>query len=253
MKLPGTCWVRMSAKPVVIFGAGSYAQVANVYLTVDGGRDVVAYTVHGEYVQSDTFSGLPLVAFEDLLAEYPPDRVELLVAIGYQRLNSARREIYEQCKAFGYRFVTYVSSRAMVMSEHPIGENTFVFEANVIQPFVEIGDNVVLWSGNHIGHHTRIEDHCFIASHAVVSGHVNIGESCFVGVNATFRDGISVGPRCVVGAGAVVLADQQEGTVLAATATPPHVKRATSFAAFEAVNDACSQLKGRRELVAKGL
>jgi sugar O-acyltransferase (sialic acid O-acetyltransferase NeuD family) len=215
----------MSDKPVVIFGAGSYAQVANVYLTVDGGRDVLAYTVHGEYVESDTFSGLPLVAFEDLLSDYPPDRVEILVAIGYQGLNRARREIYEQCKALGYRLVTYVSSHAMVTTEHPIGENTFVFEANVIQPFVEIGDNVVLWSGNHIGHHTRIADHCFIASHAVVSGHVNIGESCFVGVNATFRDGISVGPRCVVGAGAVVLADQPEGTVLAATATPPHVKK----------------------------
>ncbi len=46
-----------------------------------------------------------------------------------------------------------------------------------------------------------------------------------MGVNATFRDGIAVGPRCVVGAGAVVLADQQEGTVLGATATVAHTKK----------------------------
>lgn len=215
----------MGDKPVVIFGAGSYAQVASVYLSADSPREVLAYTVHGQYAESDTFSGLPLVAFEEILSDYPPDRVDILVALGYQGLNRARREIYQQCKTLGYGFVTYVSSRAMVMTEQPIGENTFVFEANVIQPFVEIGDNVVLWSGNHIGHHSRVEDHCFIASHAVVSGHVNIGESCFVGVNATFRDGISVGPRCVVGAGAVVLADQGEETVLAATATSPHPKK----------------------------
>jgi sugar O-acyltransferase (sialic acid O-acetyltransferase NeuD family) len=215
----------MSDKPVVIFGAGSFAEVATIYLTDDSPRDVLAYTVDGEFVESDTFCGRPLVAFEELAGSYPPDRVDLLVATGYQGLNSVRRGIYERCKQLGYGFVTYVSSHAMVMTDRPIGENTFVFEANVIQPFVEIGDNVVLWSGNHIGHHSRIADHCFVASHAVVSGHVSIGESCFVGVNATFRDGISIGPRCVIGAAAVVLADQAEGTVLGATETATHPKK----------------------------
>jgi sugar O-acyltransferase (sialic acid O-acetyltransferase NeuD family) len=212
-------------KPVVIFGAGSFAEVATVYLANDSPHEVLAYTVDGAYVNSDTFAGLPLVAFERLLDSYPPDRVNLLVATGYQGLNRLRRNIYEKCKALGYDFITYVSSRAMVMTDHPIGRNTFIFEANVVQPFVEIGDNVVLWSGNHIGHHSRIADHCFIASHAVVSGHVDIGESCFVGVNATFRDSISIAPRCVIGAGAVVLSDQHEGAVLAASGTPLHPRK----------------------------
>jgi sugar O-acyltransferase (sialic acid O-acetyltransferase NeuD family) len=212
-------------KPVVIFGAGQFGEVASVYLTRDSPRDVVAFTVDGEYVDADTVGGLPLIAFEELLESHPPDRVDLLVALGYQGVNRARREIYERCKQLGYGFVTYVSSRAMAMTDRPIGENTFIFEANVVQPFVEVADNVVLWSGNHIGHHSRIASHCFIASHVVVSGNVTIGESCFIGVNATFRDGISVGARCVVGAGAVVLADQEEGTVLGASATPAHAKK----------------------------
>jgi sugar O-acyltransferase (sialic acid O-acetyltransferase NeuD family) len=215
----------MSDKPVVIFGAGSFARVAAVYLAQDSPRELLAYTVDGEYADAEKFGGLPLVPFEDLLESYPPDRVDLLVATGYQGVNRLRREIYERCKELGYGFVTYVSSRAMSMTDGAIGENTFVFEANVIQPFVEIGDNVVLWSGNHIGHHSRIGSHCFIASHAVISGHVTIGDNCFVGVNATFRDGISVGPSCVVGAGAVVLEDQEEGTVLGATATVAHPKK----------------------------
>jgi sugar O-acyltransferase (sialic acid O-acetyltransferase NeuD family) len=212
-------------KPVVIFGAGQFGEVAAVYLSKDSPREVVAFTVDGEFVTAKTIGGLPLLAFEELLESHPPDRVELLVALGYQGVNALRKSIYERCKQLGYQFVTYVSSGAMTMTDHPIGENTFVFEANVIQPFVEIGDNVVLWSGNHIGHHSRVGDHTFIASHAVVSGNVTIGESCFVGVNATFRDGISVGPRCVIGAGAVVLADQDEGTVLGATATVAHPKK----------------------------
>jgi len=220
------------SKPVVIFGAGSFAQVAAVYLERDSPRQVLAYTVDGDYVGSDSFAGLPLLAFEALADEYPPERVDLLVATGFRGVNAVRREIYERCKQAGYSFVSYVSSRAMVMSDHPIGENTFVFEANVIQPFVEIGDNVVVWSGNHIGHHSRIGSHCFIASHAVISGHVTIGESCFIGVNATFRDGIAIAPRCVIGAGALVLADQEEGTVLAAQATPVHPRKSWELRNF---------------------
>jgi sugar O-acyltransferase (sialic acid O-acetyltransferase NeuD family) len=215
----------MEHKPVVIFGAGSFAEVAAVYLEKDSPREVVAFTVDGQYVHQDTLAGRPVIAWEQLIESHPPERVDLLVALGYQGVNRVRREIYERAKALGYGFVTYVSSRAMNMTDEPIGENTFIFEANVIQPFVDIGDNVILWSGNHIGHHSSIASHCFIASHAVVSGHVKIEEECFVGVNATFRDEITVGARCVVGAGAVVLGDQSEGTVLGASATAPHPKK----------------------------
>ena len=66
-----------------------------------------------------------------------------------------------------------MSSDAYLVTEVEIGENCFIFEANVIQPFVRIGDNVVMWSGNHIGHDSTIGSHCFIASHAVISGNVD--------------------------------------------------------------------------------
>jgi sugar O-acyltransferase (sialic acid O-acetyltransferase NeuD family) len=219
-------------KPVVIFGVGAFAQVAEVYLRKDSPREVIAYTVDSEYVTANEFAGLPVVAFEELLQSYPPDRVDLLVATGFRGVNTVRRGIYERCKQHGYGFVKYVSSRAMAMSDEEVGENTFVFEANVIQPFVRIGENVVVWSGNHIGHHSRIGDHCFIASHAVISGHVVVGEMTFIGVNATLRDGIVLGPRCVIGAGAVVLRDQQEGTVLRAIEAPVHPKKSWELRNF---------------------
>lgn len=222
----------MNDRPIVIFGTGSFAQVAAVYLRKDSLREVIAYTVDGKYLIQDTLSGLPVVPFEELLEIYPPDRVDLLVATGFRGVNRFRREIFQRCKQIGYTLATYVSSDAFLMTDEPIGENTFVFEANVIQPFVEIGDDVVLWSGNHIGHHSRIEDHCFVASHAVISGHVTIGEGCFVGVNATLRDGISLSPGCVIGAGAVVLADQDAGTVLRAPRAAAHPKKSWELENF---------------------
>jgi sugar O-acyltransferase (sialic acid O-acetyltransferase NeuD family) len=222
----------MSEKPVVIFGAGPFAQVAAVYLERDSPREVVAYTVDREYADAEVFAGLPLIPFDELAELHPPENADLLVATGFSGVNRVRREIFERCRERGYGFVRYVSSRAMVMADAPIGANTFVFEANVVQPFVEIGENVVVWSGNHIGHHSRIADHCFIASHAVIAGSVTIGESCFIGINATIRDGVTIGSGCVVGAGALVLGDLDEGTVLAATATPPHRRKSWELRNF---------------------
>jgi sugar O-acyltransferase (sialic acid O-acetyltransferase NeuD family) len=198
---------------VILFGAGDYARVAAAYLDRDGEHHVVAFTVDGAYMQIRELLGRPVVAFEDMVKSHPPERVKLLVAIGFSGLNERRREVYERCKGLGYSFVKYIDSRAHQTGELEVGENTFIFEANVLQPFVRIGNNCVLWSGNHIGHDSTIEDHCFIASHAVISGNCSIGHSCFIGVNATIRDGVRVAPRCLVGAGATILKDTEEGDV----------------------------------------
>jgi sugar O-acyltransferase (sialic acid O-acetyltransferase NeuD family) len=191
----------------VIFGVGDYAQVASVYLDEDSPHEVVAFTVHERYLESPKVLGRDVIGWERLAERYPPDAADMLVAIGFSGVNRVRTAIYEQCKAAGYRLISYVSSRAAHFGKLELGDNCFVFEDNVIQPFVRIGNNVVIWSGNHIGHHSVIEDDCFIASHAVISGHVTIGRGSFVGVNATFRDGVTVAPECVIGAGAVILHD----------------------------------------------
>jgi sugar O-acyltransferase (sialic acid O-acetyltransferase NeuD family) len=114
------------------------------------------------------------------------------------------------CKSKGYKLITYINSKATHWGEIEVGDNCFIFEGNVIQPFVKIGNDVIMWSGNHIGHDSSIGDHCFIASHAVISGNVRIGPYCFIGVNATFRDGIIVAPECIIGAGALILKDTIE-------------------------------------------
>jgi len=206
---------------VVVFGTTDFAQVAAEYLRADSPHDVVAFTVHERYIDEPELLGLPVVPFEQLTERHPPSSTAMFVAIGFSGVNRTRRAMYEECKAAGYELVSYVSSKALPFGELELGDNSFVFEANVIQPFVRIGSNVIVWSGNHIGHHSRIGDHCFIASHAVISGNVTIGEECFVGVNATFRDGVQVAPRCVIGAGALIMKDTEEGDVFSVPGTKP--------------------------------
>ena len=217
---------------VVVFGTGDFAQVALEYLRRDSPHDVVAFTVHERYLESAELLGVPVVPFERLEETHPPSQCAMFVAIGFSGVNRTRRALYEECKGNGYELISYVSSRAIHVGELDLGDNCFVFEANVIQPFVRIGSNVILWSGNHVGHHSRIGDHCFIASHVVISGGVTIGEETFVGVNATFRDGVTVGPRNVIGAGALIMKDTAEGEVYSIRGTEPRPVKSRDLQGF---------------------
>lgn len=206
-------------KPLVIFGTGDIAELVLSYFETDSEFDVVAFTVDNEFIGSSEFCGRPLVDFERVAELYPPENFYLFVALSYSKLNALRKAKFEAGKAKGYRFASYISSRASILNENQIGENCLILEDNTIQPFVRIGDNVTLWSGNHIGHHSTVDDHCFIASHVVISGGVKIKRQCFIGVNATLRDHIVIGDKCVIGAGALILSDTEPEGVYVGAAT----------------------------------
>ncbi|MBN8893864.1 MAG: acetyltransferase [Rhodanobacter sp.] len=200
-------------RPLVLVGAGEFAQIACEYFEHDSDYDVVAFSVERDYLVQPTLAGRPVVAFETLEADYPPADVDVFVAVPSSQLNRLRTRLYREAKRRGYRLATYVSTRAFVWRNAEVGENSFIFEGNVIQPFVRVGSNCILWSGNHVGHRTVVRDNVFIASHAVISGYCEIGESSFVGVNTTFNDHVKVAPDNVIGAGALVTRDTEPGRI----------------------------------------
>ncbi|WP_150468060.1 acetyltransferase [Francisella sp. SYW-9] len=197
---------------VIIFGVGQIADIAHFYLTNDSEHQVVAFTVDKEFLSFRSFHDLPVVAYEELLEKYPPSDFKLFIPISYKKVNKLRAEKFYDVKAKGYECISYISSKA-VYYDTPIGENCFILEGNVIQPFTEIGDNCILWSGNHIGHHSKVGNHCFIASHIVVSGSVTIGDYSFIGVNSTVRDNVMIGDGNVIGAGSVILSNTNANAV----------------------------------------
>ncbi|MBB3123546.1 sugar O-acyltransferase (sialic acid O-acetyltransferase NeuD family) [Mesoflavibacter sabulilitoris] len=172
---------------VIIFGLLDTAELAHYYLENDSEHEVVAFTVSKEYIDKNEFKGLPVVPFEDIETIYPPDQYHLFAPMTAKQMNQLREKIYLEGKSKGYKYISYISSKATVF-DNEIGENCFILEDNTIQPFTKIGNNVVLWSGNHIGHHGEIKDHVFFTSHVVMSGHCIIESYCFFGVNATIRD-----------------------------------------------------------------
>jgi sugar O-acyltransferase (sialic acid O-acetyltransferase NeuD family) len=198
---------------VIFFGASSLAKLAHHYFTRDTDHKVFAFTVDAEYRRADSYLGLPLVDSETVVSRFPPEHYKMFVAVGYSQMNTVRSRVYERARQMGYALVSYVSTKAFYLSDAPPGDNAFILEGAVVQPFATIGSNVVLWSGAQVAHDSAVEDHCFIAPGAIVCGDCLIRHHSFLGANSTIRNGIQIAERTLVGAGATVLRHSTPGEV----------------------------------------
>lgn len=208
-------------KKVIIFGLEDFAELAHYYLTNDSDFEVVAFTVSAAYLpEQKTFKDLPIVAFENIATQYSPSEYALFAPMAPAQMNQIREKIYREGKAKGYKFISYISSKATVLSSR-IGDNCFILEDNTIQPFVKIGNDVVVWSGNHIGHHSVIEDHVTFTSHVVLSGHCWVKKYSVLGVNATVRDGITISEGTFVGMAASITKNTEEWMIYVGNPAKP--------------------------------
>ncbi len=191
---------------VIIFGLMDLAELAHYYLTEDSEHEIVAFTVHKKFRTIETFKGLAVVEFETIEEKYPNTVYQLFAPMIGTDMNRLREDVYNEGKKKGYKFISYISSKATLFN-NKIGENCFVLENVIIQPFVKIGNNVIIWSGSLIAHHSVIEDHIFIASSAIISGNCLLQSNCTVGANASIREGIRLAKGTFVGMSAAVVSD----------------------------------------------
>lgn len=204
-------------RKLVIVGDSAFAEVACEYFAHDTRYEVEAFAVEQAYLQRTELMDRPVVALETVADYYPSVTHDVYVAVVYSQLNRLRTRLMRIAKQAGYGLASYVSPRAFVWRNVRLGEHCFIFEDNVVQPFVSIGDNVVLWSGNHIGHHSRIGNNVFFSSHVVLSGFCEVGDNCFLGVNAAIGNNVKIGKDCWIGPGAVLAKDTKEGEIYRAS------------------------------------
>lgn len=204
---------------LVVFGAGQIADVARVYIDACGPDRIVGFTVDAARREADMFAGRPLVSWENLERRFPPNRVKLLGPLSFRRLNDLRKARYEEGKARGYSFATFVHPSC---SNHAskIGENCFILENNTLQPFVTIGENVIMWSNNHVGHHSTIGEHCFLSSQIGLSSNVVIGPGCFLSGQVGVEYGVTIGAGSYLGTCTFIARDLPPESVVRAAPSP---------------------------------
>jgi sugar O-acyltransferase (sialic acid O-acetyltransferase NeuD family) len=207
-------------KAVVIFGTGGTGSALHYNLSHDGAFKVAAFTVDREFMTEPDFMGCPVVPFDEIEAHYPPDRFQMIIALGYARVNHLRAERYMQAKDKGYSLLRFISPQAQVWKGFTSGDNCKIGSGSLLQPFSHIGNNVFIGSGCIIGHHSTIMDHVFIASGVTIAGGVTVEPYAFIGTGAVVRNRIRIAAESVVGAGAIILQDTDRcGVYLASPAT----------------------------------
>jgi sugar O-acyltransferase (sialic acid O-acetyltransferase NeuD family) len=189
---------------IIIFGTGKGADIATRYIRNDSDHEIVAYTLNSQYIKGEKFNDLPVVAFEVVEKFYSPDHFLLFAPLGFDSMNKSRAQIFEQGKAKGYHFATYVHSSVKTLEPLVIGENCFILENQSINLDVKIGDNVTMWSGNQVGDRSVIGDHVWLSSHVCISGDVVIKPYSILAVNCTISNNVTIEEENFIGANALI-------------------------------------------------
>jgi sugar O-acyltransferase (sialic acid O-acetyltransferase NeuD family) len=207
----------MSTNKLIIFGVLDLAELAHYYISKDTEYEIIGFTVNKDFITNNFFTPkgstkkYPVYPFEDLELHFHPSEYLLFAPMTGSKMNTARKNIYNEGKRKGYTFISYISPNATI-NDNKIGDNCFILEDNTIQPFTEIGNNVVMWSGNHIGHHGKIDDHVFFTSHVVLSGHCHVKEKAWIGVNSTIRDGVTIGEGSLIAMGSLITKNVEDNS-----------------------------------------
>mgnify|MGYP001349261620 CR=1 FL=1 len=224
-------------KPIIIFGAGKVAEIIQFFFYEYTQREIIAFCVDIEYKDKDNLNNIPIIEFGNLINDYPPSKVDIFVAMGYQEMNKVREEKYKLFKNYGYRLASYVDSNSNIPNNCIIGENCFLMNSLNIHPFVTIGNNVFIWSGSMIGHHSKIDDNTWITSSSSIAGNSYVGKNCFLGLNSSIGNSIKVEDNCFIGANSLIIKSTKHSEVFITAGTKPMRLNSEQFIKLSNFND----------------
>ena len=198
---------------VVIYGIGHHAELIAYEIKEYNLHQVVAFTVREEYLNKSEVNGLPVVSYEKLTQNYPPDKFKMFIAIGPQYVNRARENLFLDAKEKGYSFVNCIgpSGNTNLSKDLIMGENVYIDISSGVSRFIEIGNNVIVIASK-IGHHCKIGDNSFISG-SILAGNINLENNVFIGLGSSIGPNITLGKHTVVGLGCTISKTTQPGSV----------------------------------------
>ena len=84
----------VKTKRLIIFGAAEQAEVSHYYFQNDSAYEVEGFVVDDEFLEDSNLLGLPVIPWSMVLKVFPPHEFECFVALGYSKVNRARKDIY---------------------------------------------------------------------------------------------------------------------------------------------------------------
>lgn len=200
-------------KDLVIFGPTNFGKLIKYYIDNDDNRKVVAFTVDKKYKDKNKFCEKEVIEFEEIEKTYPPDKVDILIAIGYSKMNSIRKDVFYRCKEKGYTVASYIHSSCSIHSSD-IGEGNIFLENCLVYPFSQIGSGNLLWDHVLISHDCKVGDFNTFAGYADLCGYVQIGNNGFFGKHCILNNYVKIADYTLVGANAYAKTNTKEYDVV---------------------------------------
>lgn len=203
-----------SSNQAFIFGANDFSELLLGHLRSSADApEIIAFVVDRQYLHADSYSGLPLVAFDEALRLFPPESFGVYVCVGYRQMNEGRRQAYAKLVENGYHILSFFHPTASVECEQ-MGLGTIALAKVIIDRHCDVGDGNIFQIGAMVAHHSKIGNFNFFAPGACVTGQVHIKNNCFFGANSTIRNGITIADATLVGAGAYINKNTEENSVI---------------------------------------
>ena len=157
-----------------------------------------------DHAKTKELAGCPVYSFQDFRAQFRPDGVRFVIAIGEPKF---RLEAFERMTRAGYTGGRLVHSSAQISPDVEVGEGTAVCQGVFVGSRAKVGRNCYLSLNACVGHDAAVGDHTRLGVNAFVGGHTVIGENAFIGAGALLKDRIQIGSFSVVALGAAVFGD----------------------------------------------
>lgn len=202
-------------KDLVIFGNSNFSKILKWYIDHDDERNVVAFCTEKEYIQQNTFLGLPIVSVDQVATKYPPENYDILLGIGYRNMNNIRKDVFQGLKKKNYTIASYTHSSAIIQTSE-IGEGNIILENTLLCPYVSIGVGNLIWNNVSLAHDCEVGNFNTISGMAAIAGFVKIQNNCFVGKGAVIADNLTINNEALIGAASFVSKDVAEKKVVVA-------------------------------------
>jgi sugar O-acyltransferase (sialic acid O-acetyltransferase NeuD family) len=223
-------------KKLLIYGNGAMARL--LYSYVRHSREVCGFTVDDQCMfQQDSFCNLALVPFTQVETVFDPTECEMIIAIGFIDMNDLRARKYEEAKAKGYSFGSYVHASMLRHEGVSIEENCIILDHVSIHPGCTIRRGVFITSNVNLGHDCVIGANTWINAGVAMGGGCTVGERCFMGVNSSLGHGVKLGAQTFIAANTFVGHDTQDNEVYVSEAGQLFRLNSKAFLKFSRIFD----------------
>lgn len=196
-------------KKLLIYGNGAMARL--LYSYVRHTREVCGFTVDDQcMVNQDSYCGLMLAPFSQVEAIFNPNDCEIIIAVGFIEMNDLRARKYQEAKAKGYSFSSYVHTSLLKHDGVTIDENCIILDHVSIHPGCTIRCGVFISSNVNLGHDCEIGANSWVNAGVAISGGCTVGECCFFGVNASLGHNVKIGSHNFISANTFIGRNTQD-------------------------------------------